>query len=149
MPDKLQITTGVGGRPAPGMLVLFKFLALKKSPFDFVFDPSDAQGKIEVSRDQILLEARKTIDLFPMDHWNIEADWNGVLRVTPMNREALARALSAIRLFRSYDSPPGYEEALRTADAILARTSKGEMTVTVECDGKEPVSVETISVAVS
>ncbi len=128
------------------MLVLLKFLASKRNPFDFVFGPSDAQGKIEVSRDQILSEARKTIDLFPMDHWNIEVDWTGVLRATPMNRESLGRALSAVRLFGSHNYASGYEESLRAADAILAEKDKAEMAATVVCDASQPVTIETVRV---
>lgn len=131
------------------MFVSLKFLTAKKNPFNLAFGPSDEQGKVIVSRDQILLEARKTIDLFPMDHWNIEFDWTGALQATPRNRESLSRALSAIRLFRSYDYPPGYEEALRTADATLIQIGNGEMTVKVQCDAKEPVSVETVRVALA
>lgn len=108
-----------------------RFLAAKKSPFDFVFGPSDTEGKIEISRDQIILEARKTIDLFPMDYWNIESDWTGVLRVTPMNRESITRALSAVRLYRSHDYRPGYQASLKAADGILAEKSGTELTATV------------------
>lgn len=129
------------------MLVLLRFLAARKSPFDFVFGPSDTAGKIEISRDQILLEARKTIDLFPMDYWNIEIDWTGVLRVTPMNRESIARALSAVRLYRSHDYRPGYQRSLKAADAILAEKSGTELTATVACDSNEPVTIETVRVA--
>lgn len=131
-----------------GVFVMLKFVVARKNPYNLVFGPSDKQGKVEVSRHQIIAEAKKTMELFPMDHWNIDVDWTGVLCVTPMNREALARALSAFRLFRgNYDYSPGYEELLRAADAILARRSKAEMTATVQCDATEPVTIGTVSVS--
>lgn len=147
VPDKMEVIIEVGGQPTAGMFVMVKFLTVRKNPYELAFGPSNELGKIEVSRDHILSEARKVVDLFPMDHWNIEVDWAGALRVTPMNRESLARALSAPRLFRSYDYGPGYEESLRAADAILARRGKGEMTAAVQWDAREPVAIETVQVS--
>ena len=143
----MEIIIKVGGQPTAGMFVILRFQTAKKNPFNLLFGPSDERGRIEVSRGDMLSEAGKTIDLFPMDHWNIEVDWTGALHVTPMNRESLARALSATRVFRSYDYGPGYEESLRAADAILARRGKVEMTATVQCDAKEPVAIETARVS--
>ena len=146
VPSKLEITIIVGGQPTTGMLVMLKFFTARKNPYQLVFGPSNEQGKIEVSRDQILSEARKTADLFPMDHWNIEVDWSGVLQVTPMNRESLGRALSAMRLFHTYDYGEGYEESLRAADAILGQRSGAEMIATARYDSKEPITVKTVRV---
>ena len=149
VPDKMEIIIEVGDQPMAGMFAIVKFLAARKNPYELVFGPSNDLGKIEVSRDHILSDARKVVDLFPMDYWNIEVDWTGALRVTPMNRESLARALSATRLFRSYDYGPGYEESLMAADAILARKGKAEMTATVQCDAKGRVAIEAVRVSVA
>ena len=90
------------------------------------------------------------MDLFPMDHWSLELDWTGVLRVTPLNREGLAGALKAFRLYRgNYDYGPGYEASLRKADAILAPRGKAEMTATVRFEAKEPVRIETVRIPVA
>jgi hypothetical protein len=147
VPDKMEITIEVGGQPTEVMFVRLKFLTARRNPYELAFGPSDEQGKIEVSRDQILSEARKEMELLLMDYWNIEVDWTGALRTTPMNRESLARARSATRVFRCYDYGPGYEGSLRAADAILARRDKTEMTATVQCDAKEPVAIETVRVS--
>jgi len=149
VPEKIEIVIEVGEQPTMGMLVILKFLTARKNSFDFAFGPSNVKGVIEVSRDEILSEARKTIDLFPMDHWNIEVDWTGVLRATPMNRESLGRALSAVRLFGSHNYAPGYEESLKAADAILARKGKAKMKATLHCDSTELVRIETVDVSVA
>lgn len=147
VPDKMEIIIEVGGLPTAGMFVILKFLTARKNPYELAFGPSNEMGKIEVSGDHILCEARKVADLFPMDYWNIEVDWTCAIHVTPMNRDSLARALSAARLFRSFDYGPGYEESLRAADAILARREKAEMTATVQCDAREPLAIETVQVS--
>ena len=134
------------GQPAEGMFAKLKFLTARKNPYNLAFGPSNERGKIEVSRDHIISEARKVMEFFLMDYWNIEVDWTGVLCVTPMNRESLARALSAFRLFRSYDYGPGYEESLRAADVVLATRCEAEMTAVVECEEQEPVAIEVVSV---
>jgi hypothetical protein len=148
VPDRINITIEVGGQPTVGMLVILKFLTARKNPYELAFGPSNERGTIEVSRDQILSEARKVVDVFPTDYWNIEVDSTGLLRVTPMNRESLDRALSAFRLYRGgYDYGTGYQESLRAADHTLAQRGEAEMTVTVQFDAQEPVTIETVRVA--
>src|ERR1700674_570984 len=80
-----------------GMSVMLKFLTAWKNPCGLVFGPSDEQGRIVVMRDQIIGEARKTLELFLMDYGDLEIEWTGKLRVTPMNRKSIERALLALR----------------------------------------------------
>ena len=65
------------------MFVMRKFGAARKNSYNLHFGPSDERGKMEVSRDQMLHEARKTANLFLMDYGGIEIEWTGALGVTP------------------------------------------------------------------
>jgi hypothetical protein len=147
VPAKIETTIKTNGQEMKGTFVMLKFLTAKKNPYDLVFGPSDEQGRIVVMRDQIIGEARKTLELFLMDYGDLETEWTGKLRVTPMNRESIERALSALRLFgRVHEYPPGYEESLKAADALLAQRGEADLIATVQCETEEPISVETTSV---
>lgn len=147
IPERVEITVAVGGRPTMGMFVMLKFGAARKNSYNLLFGPSDERGKIEVSRDQILHEAKKTANLFLMDYGGIEIEWTGALGVTPMNRQALAGALAAHKLFKSsYECASGYEKALKAAEAILSQEGDVEMNATVQCETKEPVTMEIVAV---
>jgi hypothetical protein len=81
-----------------------------------------------------------------MDYADIESYWTGKLKVTPMNRDVVERALSAYRLFRGYKYPPGYEKNLRTADTTLVPLREMELTAKVDCETPDPIEVESIRV---
>jgi hypothetical protein len=143
-PEKIRIATKINGREAPGMFAMLKFVMAKKNSYNLVFGPSDAKGQIEVTRDQILSEARKTKELFLMDYADIESFWTCKLLVTLMSREAIQRALSASRLFRRYEYAPNYEEQLRAADNVLAQTPEAELSVSVLCQPSENIDIESV-----
>ena len=97
VPAKIETTIKTDGQEMKGVSVMLKFLTARKNPYDLVFGPSDEQGRIVVMRDQIIGEARKTLELFLMDYGDLEIEWTGKLRVTPMNRKSIERALLALR----------------------------------------------------
>ena len=146
LPDRVKITIEVGRRPASQMFVTLKFVTSEKNPFNLVFGPSDRQGIIELTREQIITEATKTRELFLMDYADIESSWTGTLFVTPLNREAIRRALSAFRMFRRYSYPDNYEENLYTADAALTQIPQMELRATVQCDSGEKIHIEAVAV---
>ena len=147
IPAKMLITIKVGDRPTKGMFVILKFLMARKNSYNLVFGPSDEQGRVEATRDEIIKDARKSMELFLMDYGEIKTYWTGQLQVTPMNRESIGRALSAIRLFRDvYEYPHGHEELLRAADAALAQMGDAELTTVVQTETDESIAVETVSV---
>lgn len=119
----------------------------RKNHFDLLFGPSGQGGEIKVTSEHVLEEAHKSMELFLMDYADIESYWTGKLEVTPLNRNAVERALSAYRLFRRYKYPPGYEENLRAADAALVQLRDAELTVAVHCETPDPIEAVSIRVA--
>jgi hypothetical protein len=146
IPEKIEITVSSGGRPLAEMLVMLTFLMERKNHHQCIFGPSDENGRIEVPQEQIRREARKSMELFLMDYADIETYWTGNLRVTPMDRAALARALSAFRRFRGFEFAPGYEQSLQAADAALANIPNAEIVPAAQCESSEPVRIEAVSV---
>ncbi len=149
IPARMKVAIAAGDRKMPGMFAMLTFVMARKNSFDFLFGPSNEAGEIEITRDQVLAEARKSMELFVMDYANIESYWTGRLRVTPMNRDAVQRALSAYRLFSKYEYPPAYEAKLRAADAALAEVPEVELTAVVKCETSEPIEVEAVRVPAS
>jgi hypothetical protein len=149
VPATIRVGIKAGDRKMQGMFAMLTFVMARKNSFDLLFGPSHEAGEIEITREQVLEEARKSMELFVMDYADIESYWTGRLRVTPMNRDAVQRALSAYRLFRKYEYPPGYEDKLRAADAALARVPEVELTAVVNCEASEPIDIETVRVPAS
>jgi hypothetical protein len=144
IPKQITITISTGGKPLVGVPVNLVFLMKQKNHHSFVFGPSDVSGQICVTNDEIKHEARKTMELFLMDYADIEAHWTGTLHVTPMNREAIKRALSAYRQFRTHEFPPHYEEMLLSADSILSGIPTATLEASVRCEPHQRLTIETV-----
>ena len=146
VPEKVTITIVVEGRPLAGVPVNLTFVMGKKNNHGFVFGPSDVSGRICISGDEIRREARKTMELFLMDYADIDVHWTGRMMATPINRDAIKGALSAYRLFRSYEFPPGYEQMLLAADAILSEIPTATLEASVRCEPEKILTIEEVPV---
>ncbi|WP_242395822.1 hypothetical protein [Anaeromyxobacter oryzisoli] len=141
-PNEIVVVVKRNGIPVPGMFVLCTLRSTRKNDFKLVFGPTDSAGRLRVSREDLLREGGNEKRLFPMDYGDVEADFSGELKVTPMNREALSRALTAYSMFNNVSPyPAGYEENVRRArDALehengvlVVETSTSDATVKVLC----------------
>jgi hypothetical protein len=147
IPEALRITIKVSGQPAPHMMAMLKFVTARKNPYCLVFGPSDRSGLISLTREQIISEAQKEERLFIMDYAGLEKYWTGALHVTPMNHQAIARARDAHRQFSPvFPYSENYKEALDAADAALALVPGEELCADVQCEPREGVQLESLSV---
>jgi len=146
IPAKIKIVISADGVPKEGMFAFIKLVMARRNSFGFLFGPSSASGKVEVTRAQVLQEARKSMQLFLMDYVEIENHWTGKLQITPMNRERATRALSAYRLFRRYEYPQNYEKDLQAAEALLLQLSGQSLSASVQCEAAQQVAVECVAV---
>lgn len=142
VPESLEVVIMAGDRPIEGLFVFLRFEMSRKNPFDLLFGPSGDEGKIAITRSEVLEEARKSMELFVTDYADLETYWTGKLRATPLNRKAVASALSAYSLFRLFKYPPGYEQALKAADAALARIPNAKLHAVVHCETTGLIQVE-------
>jgi hypothetical protein len=145
LPDRVRAIVTCDGRPIRGLFVSFRIATSRKNDFASAFGPSDATGTIVVSRSELLREAERDRQLFIMDYGHPELDYVGVIDVTPMNREALGRALEAYHQFQAHTHyPPRYAEHLREARRTLEGLAPAvlHLNVTVEGGTGEVVSKE-------
>jgi hypothetical protein len=120
LPDRVRATITCDGRPIPGLFVSVRIAASRKNDFSSAFGPTDATGTIAVTRSELLREAERDRQFFIMDYGHPELDYAGVIYVTPMNREALGRAVQAYHQFQAHTQyPPLYAERLQEARRTL------------------------------
>jgi hypothetical protein len=131
LPENITITIRADGRELEGVFLRLRFDMSAKNAHYFLFGPSDVHALIEVTRSQLIDEARKSTNLFLMDYHHIEPGWTGKLGVTPVNLEAVEAALKAYRQFRGgFEYPVGHEESLNKAAARLTQTPNAVLTAT-------------------
>lgn len=86
IPARIKVVVAAGERHIPGMFVMLRFVMARKNHFDLLFGPSGQGGEIEVTREQVLEEVHKSMELFLMDYSDIESYWTGKLQVTTKSR---------------------------------------------------------------
>ena len=137
-----MVSCFVGGLPLPGAYLTVTLATLRKNPFHLAFGPADESGRVEVSRDDLILEGRKTADAFPMDYGHPEGDWSGRLVVEPMNRADIERALSAFELWQAgLDFPAGYRDGLHAFSERLGHHVGEALDARVEIDPPQSADV--------
>jgi hypothetical protein len=132
LPAKIRLVIRVNELPMAGLLARLEFPMMRRSHFEFIFGPSDAAGKILISAAELRDEARKSMELCPMDFMEIDSGWTGQLVVTPVNLPSAGNALEAVRLFKDFPFRKGYEAALLASRELLNQTPEGLMTASVE-----------------
>ena len=146
VPESIEINIAAAGKPAAKMFATLKFECSVRSSYSFVFGPSDESGRIHITREQVLVEAKKCQDFFIMDYANIELGWTGTLVVTPMNRDAIEGALSAARLYRRFPYAENFMELLEMANAALGHSPLAELTATARSSSGSEVRIDTVAV---
>lgn len=136
LPERVRATVTCEGRPVPGTFVIFRIATSRKNDFANAFGPSDATGNIVVTRTQLLREAERDREFAIMDFGHPELDYAGHIEVTPMNREALVRALDAYHQFQAFtEYPPLYAERLQKARLTLEELEPAVLIVVLTVEG--------------
>src|SRR5437868_951257 len=87
------------GVPAPGMFVNIRVRMKRKNDYDLAFGPSDGNGEITVTGEDIVKEARQVANFFLMDYADIKADSTGEIMVRTFVADDVRRAILAYREF--------------------------------------------------
>lgn len=136
----------VNGELAPGMFIITRIMTSRKNDFGLGFGPTDVQGQLAITRDDLLREAEKDKRFFIMDYGDPEADFSGELVVSPLNSDALERAVEAYHLYKEvWPYPPSYLEQIQQAQRMLELLRPSKLSVEVKHDG-EGIVVRTQSV---
>ena len=123
LPDAIELEVQADGEPRAGVWVDLQLVMTRKNAFNSSHGPSDARGRLTIHRSVILEWARLDKQMFIMDYGDEEADWAGFMRIQPMGRAALQRALGGIREWEKYmPYPEGYADGLRAASKALEAT---------------------------
>jgi hypothetical protein len=136
LPVSIQVTVSYEGRPLAGMFVRVRISTSKKNDFSEFFGPSDSSGRISLSRADLIQSADRQRKLFVMDYGDPERDYSGAIDISPVDSNAVSRALDAYRKFKAhYEYPPGHADHLRAALLALNQISPALLEVDLSVQG--------------
>jgi len=137
LPERLEVRVLVDGTPTVGMFVCVTIRMTRKNDFGLGFGPTNEEGELMISREDLLREAEKERRLFIMDYTHPEDDFAGEVVVTPLNREALAQAITAYDTYQQVTPyPPRYAEQVQEARMLLDELKPKSLSVEIEHDGE-------------
>ena len=142
LPSRIVVRVTANGHAVGGMFICIKLKMSVRNDFDLVFGPTDDEGGIIVTRENLLSEADKDRSFFLMDYGDPEQDFTGEIIVTALNRESLERALTAYEMFsKVWKYPVGYLEDLHKAHTKLDEMHTATLSLNVQHD-EESVVIE-------
>jgi len=105
--------------PITGVFISLLAKTDYKNSFSFLFGPSDREGKIAISWEEIVKRANETAQFWIMDYGSFEKTFIGELEVGFADEGRLKRALKAYSDYNgAFSFPPGYEVNVRRAMQI-------------------------------
>lgn len=136
LPEQLSIRVLGDGRPLQGMFAVVEVDMRVKNNFYFLFGPSDSEGRIQVSREQLLQEEKKALSFALMDYRGLEGWATGRVFVRTLNRDGIDAALKAYDKFSpSYRYPDDYRTNLEATSRLLAEDPPRLLRVEVTSEG--------------
>jgi hypothetical protein len=132
IPKHIQIQVLADSKPIQGMVCLLTATSKYKNDFNTIVGPSDSNGHIIVSGEDILASANEDANLFLMDYGDPINCITGNFIVTPMTLSKLIAAKDTYKSFnKSYHYPPHHIESIEHAIKLLSESSITELAIRV------------------
>ena len=133
LPERIAIRVLADGRPVAGVFASVTIRTTRKNDFGLGFGPTNEDGGLVISREDLLREAEKERRLFIMDYGHPEDDFTGEIVVRALNREALQRAIAAYDAYHQVTPYPArYAEQIQEARTALEESGASELSVEVK-----------------
>lgn len=121
LPEWIEVTVRADGKPLQGVLMRLCVLTTFKNDFYFRFGPTDDNGRVVITRDEMIAQAKRDQELFIMDYGDPEIHSAGELVISIFEREQLKRAIEVYPDFKDVVAfPSNYLNQLQRAQEILA-----------------------------
>lgn len=114
-PDEIVVEVQSRGTPLAGMLVLTRIVMREKQDYWGIFGPTDAAGRLSISRAELLRDARTTERFLPAEYADPELLFGGLIEVRVLDETGLVRAVDAAAELSDYPYPAGHLDRLHTA----------------------------------
>ena len=139
LPEKIEVKITAAGQPVAGLLVDARIVTTRKNNFVLLFGPTDENGELTITREDLLRQAEQDRQFFIMDYGDPEGDFSGNLLISIFGREHITRALKAYPLFKDVASfPIDYLKNITQAERILVTLHPTKLSLEVKHEGVGP-----------
>jgi hypothetical protein len=130
-PGSVEIHCAIGNRSLPDAWVMLTLPMVSKNPYRLLFGPSDADGVIRISSEELQTKTRAEIDFFPMDYSTFPDTWTGTMGAEVVDLDRVRGLRSAMELWGSASYPPDFEAVLNEYEARLQHLDNSQLNASV------------------
>jgi len=122
LPNRVDCQIVYKKNPIADLMLLIELKTVRKNAYNIIAGPSDQEGVVVITYDEIMKQAGKQLELALMDFDPIEKAFTGDISVKVMSYEDLKNAIGAYELFKSVGwYPEYYRDHLEKAMQIVKR----------------------------
>src|SRR4030042_6346754 len=93
LPKRIDCTLTYERKPLANLMLLANFSTVRKNSYDFVVGPSDQQGKVSLTYEEIKRRADSQMELALMDFDQIDKAFSGSISIKVMNYDDIQNAI--------------------------------------------------------
>jgi len=116
IPERLICQATLNGKPVVGVMIHAGFGVIAKNAYHFIIGPTNHDGCVVITKDEVLKYADEQSKFGLMDYVNLRGGFSGEISLKVVNPAELVAALAAYDTFRMYAwYKPRYKENLEAA----------------------------------
>ena len=135
LPEAIHVRVLSRDKPLSSMLVLTRIVMHELNDYWGIFGPTDHDGRVEITRDELIHGAARTKDFYVDEFADLETSMAGLIEVRILDEDGITRALGAADALDEYPYDPGYREMLINARGNLVALGRILMEVEVSAEG--------------
>jgi hypothetical protein len=130
-PAEVVLYCSANGDPMPGAYATLRLPMWNKNQYVLLFGPSDDEGMIRVSGDELTRRANAEQAMFPMDYATFPAQWSGGLGAEVLTLEGVEQLREAMATWGADLYPKDLDRELDHYETRLTQLEGAELGVEV------------------
>ena len=130
IPERLICQATLEGKPVAGVLIHAGFGVEEKNPYGFIFGPTNHDGCVIITREEVLKRADAELAMAMMDFVPLKGGFTGTITLKVLDKDGIGRAIQAYQSFHKFTYyPSGYLSGLESAVSCPISEKAGEIKV--------------------
>ena len=130
LPASIKISAKRKNESIGEALIHLTLCTNSKNNYSFIIGPTDSEGEVSISKNEIINRANNTLKLAIMDYDILEENFTGEIKAKTMNKTDIGNAFAAYEIYGKDNYPKNYIVKLNNALAASTELEDIELYVT-------------------
>lgn len=144
-PSEMAVTALLDDQPMGKAWLVVELEMDHKNDYGLLFGPTDASGKLVIKDMDLRQQAKKQLDLFPMDYVSPEGAWTGAMKIRVLNRTDVVNLQNAYETWKDAGLyPADFPLHLSRLQAQLEANRDRRLSARVHIPESEAVQIQVV-----